>query len=275
MQKLVIDKEVRRLVEPTKRQEGCGLFALVDGALHQPALAKTKSFARPHAIVPIGGVVARSDLSKLPFLVELTEPSSRLIEALAAWAFDHSAVTWLESRLPIASLAEALALRLEAELPQNMSVLLRFFDARVLPVLHDALNPEQYRPFFAFVTNWWYVSRQGELQALPLRRELIDAHCVFTPPLRLTASQEQQLMDAAEPDAVMQILQRHDAQALAQVAPGEQYHFIKTAIERARTWSARRRATWRSFACWRLRMGWRSMKFRPGRWHCPVFAQVT
>lgn len=241
MQQSLIEQELRTLADRIHRQGAHNLYGLIDGALHRPALQRTKSFARPHSIVPVGGVVARSDLSALLFLVELTLPDLRhgnhLISELAAWALDHSAVTWLESSLPIASLADQLALRLEAELQQRLSVVLRFADARVLPVLHDTLDAEQRSRFFSCATNWWYVSRRGELRALPLQREPGTEPSPFEPPLQLTAPQEQQLIDAAEPDSVMQILRRHDAQALDKIASSEQYDFVKAAIRRARAWS--------------------------------------
>lgn len=240
MQNSLIEQEVRTLAHRS-HTHGLNFYALTDGALQRSALRQTKAFARPCSLVPIGGVIARSDLSALPFLVELSEPElrhrNRLITELSAWAIDHSAVTWLESRLPVAALAEQLALRLEAELQQSLSVVLRFADARVLPVLYDTFDDEQRNQFFSCMTNWWYVSRRDELRALPLHHEPGANASSFKPPLQLTAAQEHQLIDAAEPDSVMQILRRHDAEALDKITPSEQYDFVKASIRRARAWS--------------------------------------
>lgn len=241
MEKSSIEQAVRTLADPATRPDDSPLYALIDGALHRPALKEVTAFARPHFLIPAGGVVARADLSALPFLVELTagdgRPNTRLIRRLSAWAIEHASVTWIASSWPAPLLADQLALRMEAELPQNMAVVLRFADARVLPVLHEALDVEQRTRFFSCVTGWWYFSRQGDLRALSFHREPGAAPLTFEPPLKLTATQEQQLIDAAEPDAVMQILRRHDAEALEQLAPGERHDFVESAIGRARAWS--------------------------------------
>jgi hypothetical protein len=106
----------------------------------------------------------------------------------------------------------------------------------VLPVLHEVLEPTQRAEFFGCASGWWHIDRHGELQALPLLQPE-PAAPEFRPPLRLTALQEQQLLDAAEPDAVLQLLRQHDAQTLDTVASTERYDFAKSCIGRAKRWS--------------------------------------
>lgn len=241
MQTTTISKELNALVNRADRPVGSTLYALVDGALCLSALARAKVFAPTQSIIPADGSVSSADISALPFLIDLTAPSTgyrpRLITELSSWAVEHSAVTWLESDLSMASMAQQLASRMDAQLHENLAVLLRFADARVLPVLYATLDAEQRRSFFSCVTEWWYVSRRVELQALPFERAPGKSSLSFTPPLQLTQAQEQQLIDAAEPDSVMHILCRHDAEALERLAPSERYEFIRSSITRAKGWA--------------------------------------
>jgi Domain of unknown function (DUF4123) len=215
-------------------------YALVDGALHRSAYSLMKRQVPLLPVIPTGGIVARSDLSALSFLLDLSalqeSQQTRGVTELARWALEYSAVTWLTSHLAPEPLAAELAHRLDAELNGGMSVLLRFGDARVLPVLHEVLEPTQRAEFFGCASGWWYIDRHGELQALPLLQPE-PAAPEFRPPLRLTALQEQQLLDAAEPDAVLQLLRQHDAQTLDTVASTERYDFAKSCIGRAKRWS--------------------------------------
>ena len=197
MQNRFIAQKIIALADDINKTGARRVYALIDGALHRAAFTRVQEFGRVQSVIPIGGVVAKSDLSVLPFLIDLSAMRimrrDRLIADLSAWALEYSAVTWMESRLPIATLAEQLAIRLEAEVQQSMSVLLRFADARVLPVLHDTLDAEQRIQFFSCVTNWWFVSRRGELQSLPLHSAQISEPLAFKPPLHLSEQQEGRL----------------------------------------------------------------------------------
>lgn len=219
---------------------GARSFALVDGALARQAFAALGERAPLQSIVPADGAVSREDLSALPFLLDLSAlPGSRqtrCIMDLTQLAMDHCAATWLTSALAPTELADALAVRMDAELPGKLSVLLRFADPRVLPVLHETLEREQRGSFFGCTSGWWYLDRRGELMELPLPEPGSTA-AAFRPPIRLTAAQEQRLLDAAEPDAVLQLLRQHDALSLDRIAAAQRYDFARQCIGRARQWS--------------------------------------
>ena len=231
-----LDAELRERID----LRGGRCFALIDGALARKAFAGLGKLAPLQSIVPEGGAVSRSDLSALPFLLDLSALQGnqrvRCISDLVQLAQEHCAATWMASVLAPAVLASELALRMDAELPGDLSVLLRFADARVLPVLHDALEPAQRASFFGCTSGWWYLNRRGELLELALPN-LDSTAPEFRPPIRLTASQEQRLLDAAEPDAVLQLLRQHDALSLDRIAAAEHYYFASQCIGRAKYWS--------------------------------------
>lgn len=224
------------LRERTEKTGG-RVFALVDGALARDALAKFGRQAPYHSVVPPDGAVSLADLSALPFLLDLSaldaEWHNRCIANLVELAIEHSAVSWLTSTLSLPELATQLGKRMDVELSGNLSMLLRFADTRVLPILHDTLHLAQRASFFGCCDGWWYLDRQEKLREFPLRE---SAPAAYLPPLRLDASQEQQLIDAAEPDAVLQLLAQHDAESLNRVPHTARYDFARQSINDAKRW---------------------------------------
>jgi len=124
---------------------------------------------------------------------------------------------------------------MQATLPDNLSVLVRFADARVLPVLFSVLDERQRAAFFSMADSWWYLDRRFELNCLRAR-EPVPAEGL-TGPWMFDQAQEAAMLDAAEPDAVLKLLLTHDAQSLEKVPRAERHAFVVAQIDRSKKWS--------------------------------------
>lgn len=115
--------------EPMKRQHGC--IALFDGT--------------PDAPLAAAG----------PWLVD-AELRPDLGERIQARQGDAPHVSWLLAELTAEGLAQLLQLRLDARAPSGDTVLLRFYDPRVLYGLATTLTPEQREEFFGYIFEWHF-----------------------------------------------------------------------------------------------------------------------
>jgi hypothetical protein len=127
--------------------------------------------------------------------------------SLMNWIGEHgaysSSLLLLASPLPLQELARRLSLRLDASLPQEMDIMLRYFDPRVFEQLLQVFSDEQRHTFLSVAQQWWFVDRHGQLQGVAAKFSETD---VFEAPLRLNAAQESTLVDASEPDQVASLL---------------------------------------------------------------------
>jgi hypothetical protein len=108
------------------------------------------------------------------FSINLTnEPLKRC--RLLNWVCQNgiytSSVILMISPLPIDVLAARLRQRLEATIPDNMEVLLRYFDPRIFESLCRILSKKQKEDFLNVAACWWYTDRIGELR---------EEKCVFS-----------------------------------------------------------------------------------------------
>lgn len=206
-------------------------YVLLDGALcpakstvwlHQTPAVIVAPHSRPHA-----------DSLALPYLIEIPSLGRAAQRELVHLACETSGVTWVGSRLPLRPLAKALGERMEALLPQDMPVLLRLADARVLPQLHLVLDDVQRQCFFAVADIWCYLDRQHQLASLACGG---GAASKFVPPLQLNAEQEAQLLRAAEPDAVLRLLKEQDECALMKIPSAERFGFVQKQMSLAARW---------------------------------------
>jgi hypothetical protein len=155
----------------------------------------------------------------------------RLVRWLVQQGTYASSIVLMASPLPLQPLAHRLTERLAAVLPENMDILLRFFDPRIFEQLMVVLSPEQKQAFLSVAQHWWFVDRRGHLQ------EVAATFCAeddFTPPLALSAVQESALLDASEPDQVAQLLQTGAPDDYETLRPGERHDFILRHIAAAR-----------------------------------------
>ena len=126
-----------------------------------------------------------------PFLFSLDEAFESGRANLIRWVAEHATYTssllMLATPLDLRELAARLARRLDASLPDQIDVMLRYFDPRVFEALTLALDDVQKDAFLGTADCWRWVDRGGAIHTMPARFHAADS---FTPPLRLDTRQE-------------------------------------------------------------------------------------
>lgn len=157
-----------------------------------------------------------------------------LLQELMDAACYACALSQIDTSLDIRTLADALTRRCEVLLPDGMEMLLRYFDTRVLMSLLDVLTIEQRRSFLSCASDWWYADREGAMVPSGCNGEA-DAD-VFPTPLELSADQERAMIDAAEPDAVIDFIRSSGRHPLFDIPYSQRYPIVHNLVDRARHW---------------------------------------
>jgi hypothetical protein len=155
----------------------------------------------------------------------------RLVRWLVQQGTYASSIVLMASPLSIEPLAHRLRKRLDAVLPENMEILLRFFDPRIFEQLSVVLSAEQKQAFLSVAEHWWFVDRRGHLQEVDAIFSETDH---FTAPLTLNSVQESALIDASEPDQVAQLVQTGAPGDYETLRQGERHDFIVRHMAAAR-----------------------------------------
>jgi hypothetical protein len=172
-----------------------------------------------------------------PWLVPLshcTDANRKIVAASMGWAFRGPCVTWLSSPLQLQELASRLRQRTEAMLPERQPVLLRCYDPRVLPELHQVLQQGQADTYLALGHTWVYLDRAQQLQTINLR-SAPDADA-FEAPLILGVDQFKALLDASEVDSVMPELAREAPAAFLALPSDQRAAFTQRCLKLADDW---------------------------------------
>ncbi|PPK45909.1 uncharacterized protein DUF4123 [Trinickia symbiotica] len=100
-----------------------------------------------------------------PWLIDFAEAAPSVKQSLFAMGAGAEGVSWLISAYPFPALAEVLAGRLNARVPDRRIALLRFYDARLTGEIAGLFSFTQRIEFFA-PTFDWLVQINGELTRL-------------------------------------------------------------------------------------------------------------
>jgi hypothetical protein len=148
-----------------------------------------------------------SALAVAPILVEVAVVGKSLPFLFLDWVAEHGAysstVTMLDSPLALDVLKRRLAARLDIKLSENTDAMLRFFDPRILAQLRMTLTEKQAQSFFSVAAHWWYIDRAGVLREFDADYTPSDGNATQ---LVLTQEQEFAMVDAAEADQVLSLL---------------------------------------------------------------------
>jgi Domain of unknown function (DUF4123) len=208
-------------------------YLVVDAAATRPTNLMKEMALDGAATDLLSGEPCEWRESASPVLIELPRPTSgarnfeTLRKTLLKWRYANCFV-YVESQFDFVTESRLLAARTDAELPQNMSVVLRYFDSRVFGPLMKILNVDQRNAFLSAGTRWATPGRWGELQlhdsniAQPLNSSAWA--------LRLDVAQEAALIDAGETDAMVDLLLNQDNAVLLTLLPPEQFERINAAL---------------------------------------------
>ena len=209
------------------------LYLLIDGAQTNRLLPKIQKnrYCAEHLSL-FDGTLEEANADVAPYLVRVKDLSelTKAIDSLKSTLRSEGALSVLVTPLSADALKHRLIERLNAKLPDNFDCLLRFFDARVLPHLHQALNPAQQAAFFGPVKQWWYPSHQRQWKALSVKFAEINT---FESPLELNDQQQNALIDALYPYSVIEHFMITDEALLDSVAPADRYAFFARLLKAA------------------------------------------
>lgn len=135
-------------------------------------------------------------------------------------------VSILESTQPIDAVARHLARFHLVETPDDRSLLLRWYDTRILPVWLKVLTTEQRARFTHPFTRWTSIDRFGTNQAHDLPGH--DDGASVDVPFRLDRHQIDRLFAATRPDVLIHELRKTLRKEIGIVPRGTLYPFVHT-----------------------------------------------
>lgn len=217
------------------------LYVLVDGAMLSPEDPDRHVLSeRGLSLMPTQAQATPDQYWALPHLIPLTAREvggeGLTLRTSMRWASEADAASWLASSWARSVLVAALRARLWVQIDERMGAVLRYSDARVLPVLARVLSLEQRTEFFAPLDAWWYMGRSGNIEKLDLAISSAPRPVFAEATLRLDETQQAALQEAAEPDAVAAIL-RQESPEFLQLQRADRYGFVCRSMAGAKQWN--------------------------------------
>jgi hypothetical protein len=197
-------------------------------------IASLSGFAR---MPLLGQPISAATDGATPFLLRLDghiehNAATRPLRQLCNTGYYASAISVIDSALPMPALAATITDRCEAQLPDHQDVLLRIFDTRVLEAVLDHFSTEQKSQLVACATQWWFATREAELA--PLYVSPWPTQDLFKPPWRLTQQQENALVDASDADAMADLLTRRNTEPLLALPYPQRYRAVTQLLAQCR-----------------------------------------
>lgn len=146
------------------------------------------------------------------------------------WA---NCISLLSSNWQLDKLLLALHERTKAELPENLAVVLRYFDTRVLPLLPKLFGIDEYQIFMGCVQKWQYLDRSGDMQTL-FEQQAQSGEDIFFGPLIFNEAQETLLIQDGLSDAVIDQLLEQRHPALLDCLPPETFGVVDSIVQNGR-----------------------------------------
>lgn len=145
---------------------------------------------------------------------------------------DTSSAILISSLLPLDVLKKRLGARLNVELSEGISAMLRFYDPKVLEILAKVLKPTESEVFLGLADSWIYPNRAGEFVTISSKVSDVDE---FEPPLQLDQVQESTLVEASEIDQVLDLLRKVIPSKMAELSVRHQYFHTLNMVEKAKS----------------------------------------
>ena len=120
-------------------------------------------------------------------------------------------------------MTDRMSKRLTARLDQG-DALFRYYDPRLLPVIHKEWSGSETHYFFDLGSTWHYLDSSFDLQALPLVPP--GGSDSFAPPLRVSPSQHQALQSISELRQLVRLLGLRKPDAFYRIDPALRLDFV-------------------------------------------------
>ncbi|HGL6719817.1 DUF4123 domain-containing protein [Burkholderia contaminans] len=138
------------------------LFALADGLLYAESSGSAPVRSPDSAIALLDGTPDASLADAGPWLFDFERSDRSTRGALEHLAQGEYGISWIISAYHPVQLASELRERLDGTLPDGRSVMLRYYDARVMRHFAPALTSTE-RTMFFFPTFDWLIEIDGQL----------------------------------------------------------------------------------------------------------------
>ncbi|BEV17328.1 DUF4123 domain-containing protein [Herbaspirillum sp. DW155] len=175
-----------------------------------------------------------------PLLIDLDTAHNSALQRLCEWLWsmglEHPCLSWMASPLPLDALAAHLRLFHTVDLSEGQTMLLRWYDTRILPQWLACLTPQQHAQFCAPLANLSCLDRTACVQTFIQGRQADRMEPLSEPALgrslvQLDDHQFAQLMHASQVDTLINRLQLLIAPELARVARARLAAFIQTHVD--------------------------------------------
>ncbi|RQZ70132.1 DUF4123 domain-containing protein [Burkholderia sp. Bp9004] len=130
------------------------LFALVDGLLYSELIGSAPRRVDGSVMALLDATPDASLADAGPWLFDCERAGADAQSALAKLAQSEYGVNWIVSAHQPVQLASELRERLDATLPDGRSVMLRYYDARVMRHFAPALSSTELPVFFSPMFDW-------------------------------------------------------------------------------------------------------------------------
>lgn len=211
------------------------LYLLLDHAA-LPGLARKLHSQSMNWRTLFDGAKEESAIAAAPILVLIAcegqiRATRRFFQWVAENASDTSSAIMISSPLPLDVMKKRLEARLDVELSEGISAMLRFYDPRVLEILAKVLKPTESEVFLGLADSWIYPNRAGEFVTVSAKVSDVDE---FEPPLQLDQVQESTLLEASEIDQVLDLLRTTIPSKMAEFSVRHQYVHTLNMVEKAK-----------------------------------------
>jgi len=212
------------------------LFALVDGALllDLPKRAQ-QAWPASQALSLLTGATGAgaAEVGPLLFALSQEQVDAGLPDTLLDVKTGRSAGSFLVSSQSLSGLATCLARFVDVKLDDDSTMVMRFFDPRVLPFWLDMVQPGYTAHLAASASSWLYWDAQLALCSVGLHASNTPG-AAATFPVRVSPEAEQKLLDDCYPFTLIERFRKEDANALERVPVKDRYTFFRDQLARAR-----------------------------------------
>ncbi len=175
-----------------------------------------------------------------PLLVQLSGLPPPMLQKVSSWAenlgYAAPCLSWVESPWPLDALACHLRKFHTVGLSDNLKMMMRWYDTRILQVWLACLNPLQKEQFGAGILSLQYINRFGDIEILLTNNNdgaTPDCLPLGAPLISLNDQQYSMLIDAAGTDTLISHLRRVITDETNKTAPRLLFEFVGQYQQRA------------------------------------------